>query len=160
MICVKNEHLKKDPSSIKVTEGGNMNCANEHSSKTYFPIEVKEEGFSNLMFFNDVHPPNAKFLIEVTEEGIVIWVNDEHPLKVYCSIEVEEEGIVICVNDEQPEKALSPNEITEEGIEICINDEHFLKAEISINVTDEGMAILFILMSLKSSSDISCLFNK
>ena len=42
---------------------------------------------------------NALFSIEVTEDGIVIFVNDEYQFKALSLIEFTEKGIVICVND-------------------------------------------------------------
>ena len=54
-------------------------CVNdEHPLKAESPIEVKDEGISNMICVNDEHPEKAEFPIEVTDEGIVICVNDEH----------------------------------------------------------------------------------
>ena len=45
-----------------------------------------------------MQPQNAYIPISVTEEGIVIFVNDEHPSKPRYLIKVTEDGIVNCVN--------------------------------------------------------------
>lgn len=69
---------------------------------------------------NDEHSLKAKSLIEVTDEGIDIWINDKHLVKVPYSIEVTEGGITICVNDAQSINASSPISFTEGDIE-CLD---------------------------------------
>ena len=74
----------------------------------FFPIDFNEDGISNSIFANAVHPKKALFPILVTEEGIVICVNDLQYEKALLPISVTEEGIVICVNFEHSLKAFSP----------------------------------------------------
>ena len=68
---------------------------------------------------------NALTPIEVTEEGIFIFINDEQPKKASRLIDVTDEG---CSNDtfssdEQDKKTPSDIVVIEEGIVICFKEE-------------------------------------
>ncbi|KAK8837520.1 hypothetical protein M9Y10_036518 [Tritrichomonas musculus] len=71
----------------------------------------------------------------------MIYVNDVNPLKTYYLIEVTDEVIVIYFCDVQSQKANSLIGVTFEEIMICVNDEHPLKTEFPIEVTDVGIVI-------------------
>ena len=113
------------------------------------------------MLFKEEHSTKAKYLIFVTEEGIVICVNSLqllnidgkivvislesvitlHLLKTLVPNSTLGERIEICVNDEQSENAKLSILVTEEGIAICVNDEQPQKAYSPISVTYEGIVI-------------------
>lgn len=99
-------HLSKTPAPTDVTEIGNGNgLRDEHSTKEFIPIEVKEERILNVICINDEHLLKNPYPIIVPKEGIIICSNDEHPLKASFPISITEKGIVICANDEYSEKA-------------------------------------------------------
>ena len=77
---------------------------------------------------NDLHSENAYSSINVTEEGILIWMSEKHLSKVCFSIDVKEDKISIFVNFSHPQKAYSPIDFTEEGILICVSDENLPNA--------------------------------
>ena len=71
----------------------------EQSQKVFSSIEVNEDGETNEICFNDLHPLNAFSPIEVTEDGIVIRVKELQKDKAKIPIEVTESGIEINFND-------------------------------------------------------------
>ena len=69
--------LDSSPRYFVSIDDGIAICVNdEHPKKAPFSIEVTEEGI--VICVNLKHPEKAQYPIEVNEEGIVIWVNDEH----------------------------------------------------------------------------------
>ena len=52
------------------------------------------------MFFSTEQPEKALIPIDTRVDGIVIFDNDEQSLNVLSSMEVTDEGIVIWVNEE------------------------------------------------------------
>ena len=72
-----------------------------HPSKTFFPIDVADEGKD--IGVKVVQKLKASSPIEVIDEGFSndILVNEVHFLKAQLAISVTQEGIIISVNDEQ-----------------------------------------------------------
>lgn len=71
----------------------------------------------------------------------MIYVNDVNPLKTYFLIEVTDEVIVIYFCDVQSQKANPLIGVTYEEIMICVNNEHPIKTEFPIEVTNVGIVI-------------------
>lgn len=68
----------KTPSSKEVTDDGIEICLRDGQLlKVEYPIDANEEGFWNVTCLSDLQPLNAESFIEITEEGIVIWVSEE-----------------------------------------------------------------------------------
>lgn len=75
-------------------------------------------------FDNDLQSIKAPFLIDVTDDGIVIFSRLLHPLNASVPIEVTVGGIDICVNNLQSIKELFPIDVTDNGIDIRVNLSH------------------------------------
>lgn len=119
---------------IVLTEDGKIISINdEHTSKAQSSIKVIEDGFSKVIFFNEVQLWKVPFPIVFIEDGIVITSKDEHSLKTLPSNEITEEGIEICLSDSQLENAWNPICVINGGIETSINDWHSEKAELLID---------------------------
>lgn len=67
----------KAHSPIEVTDDGIDICSNEeHPQKALYPIDVIDEGFSNVICINDEQLSKTHFSMEVTDDGIDILVNE------------------------------------------------------------------------------------
>ena len=92
-------------------------------------------------------PKNAMHSIDLTDDGIEIWVSDEHPLKVHRLISAIVEGIMISSSDEHRSKHDSPSQVIDEGIFMFVNFEQFLNESgpITISGCDNKRLIISIL---------------
>lgn len=96
------------------------------------------------------HTLKAPSLINITEDGIEIFVNDVHSAKEYLPILIRQDGISIYFNNEHPLNAYLQiffNEwwsiiVTISEISISVNDWQFWKQKSPINVNEEWNSIL------------------
>lgn len=80
------------------------------------------------MLLKDEQPLNAWSLIDITEDGINIFINDVQFLNTFVLIVFNEIGKTIFLREEHPSNALNPMESTDDGIDIWINDVQQLNA--------------------------------
>ena len=120
-----DEFSSKTLFPIDVTEGGIVTWSKEeHPMKALSPIESTDEGDSNVICFNDLHPKNDDDPIDLTEGGTENFSSDEQSSKALFPIETTEGGIIICFNDEHPLKVLFIIDVIDVGIETFTNEEH------------------------------------
>ena len=132
-------HFLKAKSPIFWIIGGRIIwVSDEHPKKEEDCMELKEDGDSKSILFNNEHPENADCSIIFIDEGILTSKSDEHPINTDLSIFEIEDGILILDKDEHSLNELSSIDTTVEGISIWFNELHFWKAPDWIWDKDEG----------------------
>jgi hypothetical protein len=118
-----------------VTKFGIVIEVNPVSLNALSPMVLRLLLASNVTEVKPEQDANAKFLILVTEFGIVIEVKPEQDSNALFPIIVTESGIVIDVKDDSL-NSLSPILVTESGIVMDVNPEQDVNALFPILVTE------------------------
>lgn len=111
-----------------------------HLSKAYSNIDLAERIDA---WTNDLQSLNKKFPFTFTE-GISTLIKDEQFSKALSPMQVTEEGIVIFLRALHPLKADSPIYFTDDGIARLRREVHLLNVLSPIDTIEEGSEISLI----------------